>query len=139
MSLSQNDFEEKVKLIYKNEFSKEINELIDYYFNKIEKESEFYENKKFIIISKPSNWLPTDETFVWIKTIDILTGGLLETIILATLEMKGHSKPNFWLNFPNDDFSNVKITSGFSFPFSEELIQNYDFRKYIVQPFEINQ
>lgn len=136
MEFSQNDFEQKVRTIYKVEFSKEIEILIENHFEKI-MNSSTYSGKSFIILSVPSEWQSTDETFVWVKTIKFLTNNNLEEIIFAILEMKGHSKPNFWLSFPTKEFDDVKHVSGHTFQFTDEIINAYDFKKYIVQPFEL--
>lgn len=137
MGLSQDDFESIVKKIYKVEFSKEIETLINGYIQKLQGEEILYEGKSFVVLSDPSEWKPTDETFVWIKTIDVLIEAELIQVIFCILEMKGHSKPNLWLNFPGNGFSGSNLSFDHTFPFTDDIIDHYDFEKYIVKPFNI--
>jgi len=100
--------------------------------------------QSFLIIGEPSKWLKTqDESFVWNKTIKILTPEGIKEIIFATLDLKSFTNPSFCLWFPTYDFTFInvgiysKLENDFTYILTKDIIQKYGLDYFLVKPFEL--
>lgn len=137
-----------VQDIYFDYFHDEITSRIDERFEVIKQLSEnnecLFSAQSFLIIGEPSKWLKTqDESFVWNKTIKILTQDGIQEIVFATLDLKSFTNPSFCLWFPTYDFTFInvgiysKLENDFTYILTKDIIQKYGLDYFLVKPFDL--
>jgi hypothetical protein len=140
----QNEFEKALRGIYFKFFHEEISKIIETRIQLLDSEDVLFKGDKFIVVDSPSKWIKTEaETFVWYKTVKLLTPTKLEETIFVSLDLRGFQNPMLCLWFPMNDFkfdySNKKlnIINDHTFFLTNEMVKKYGLDKFIIKPFDL--